>query len=420
MTFDRPDAQQRDDIDPLAPFRQRFIIDEPALIYLDGNSLGRLPIATIDRSSRLIREEWGRRLIRSWNEAGWWDAPQRIGAQIATLIGARPDEVIIADSTSINLFKLAVAALRHQTGRQRLLTDDLNFPSDLYILQGAIELLGKQHELGVMPSPDGVHGADVAAHLDDQTALLTLSHTVFKSGFTYDIATVTAQAHEVGAMVLWDLSHSAGAVAMDLTAAGVDLAVGCTYKYLNGGPGSPAFLYVRRDLQEKLHNPLSGWLGQRSPFDFALDYRPAAGLRRFLTGTPPMAALALIEPGVALLNEAGIAALRGKSVAQTEYLIALWDAWLRPLGVALRSPRQAAQRGSHVTLAHPEGRRINRTLIEQMKVLPDFRAPDNIRFGITPLYTTYTEIYDAMARLRQVIEEKLYERYDPAERPDVT
>jgi kynureninase len=413
-------AAELDAQDPLAAYRDRFVIADPGLIYLDGNSLGRLPKAAVDLAADLVARQWGQELIRGWN-AGWWQAPERVGAKIARLIGAQPDEVIVADATSVNLFKLVVTALRRQAGRTRLVTDNLNFPSDLYILQGAIDLLGGAHELAVVPSADGIYGPETAlrAQLDSHAALLTLSHTVFKSGFIYDMAEMTAAAHAAGALVLWDLSHSVGAVPVDLNAAGADLAVGCTYKYLNGGPGAPAFLYVRRDLQAQLGNPLSGWWGQARPFDFGLDYQPAAGLRRFLTGTMPVLSLLLIEPGVDLLLEAGMDALRAKSTAQTEYLIGLWEAVLAPLGFTLNSPRNASRRGSHVSLGHAEGLRIDLALIEDMQVLPDFRRPDNIRLGIAPLYTTYADIHSAVMRMRQIVVERLYERY-PAEPPAVT
>ena len=258
-------AIELDARDPLAHFRERFVITDPDLIYMDGNSLGRLPRATVSLAGELIQQQWGERLIKSWNE-GWFTAPERVGAKIAHLVGAQSDEVIIADSTSVNLFKLVVAALRIQHGRSRILTDNLNFPSDLYVLQGAIDLLDKQHRLDIIPSPDDIHGpvAELQARLDNQTALLTLSHTVFKSGYTYDMPTITAAAHAAGALVLWDLSHSVGAIPVDLHAAQVDLAIGCTYKYLNGGPGAPAFLYIRRDLQDVLSNPIAGWMGSKA------------------------------------------------------------------------------------------------------------------------------------------------------------
>jgi kynureninase len=420
MRTDLAYARTLDAADPLAHFRGRFVLPDPALIYLDGNSLGRLPQASTALSQHVVAHTWGDRLIRSWNE-GWFDLPERIGAKIARLIGAQPDEVIVADSTSVNLFKLAVAALRYQAGRARILTDNLNFPSDLYVLQGIIDLLGQQHRLEVLPAVDGIHGPAeaLAAALDDDVALLTLSHTVFKSGYTYDMAALTARAHAAGALVLWDLSHSVGSVPIDLTAAGADLAIGCGYKYLNGGPGAPAFLYIRRELQAALHNPISGWMGQANLFGFDLDYAPTHGLRRFLTGTPPVVSLALLEPGVDILLEAGMDALRAKSVQQTSYLIDLWETELAPLGYTLNSPREATQRGSHVALGHPEGLRIARTLIDELNVLPDFRAPDNIRLGITPLYTSFADIHTAVQRMAQVVAERLYER-QPTSAPVVT
>jgi len=266
----------------------------------------------------------------------------------------------------------------------------------------------------VIPSADGIHGpADaLIAAMDEDTALVTLSHTVFKSGYQYDMAAVTAATHRAGALALWDLSHSAGSVLVDLNSAAADLAVGCTYKYLNGGPGAPAFLYVRRDLQDALANPISGWIGQHDPFDFALDYAPAAGIRRFLTGTPPLLSLAAVEPGVDLLLEAGMDRLRERSVRLSEYFIALYEARLAPLGFRLNSPREVARRGSHVSLGHDEGLRINLSLIHDVKVLPDFRRPDNIRIGIASLYNTFAELHEAVERIVAVVENHLYERHD--------
>lgn len=418
--LDPQHAQALDAQDPLAAFRQEFVVDDPALIYLDGNSLGRLPRRTRSLIQDTVDRQWGERLIRGWNE-GWLDLAQRIGDKIAALLGAQPGEVVAAESTSTNLFKLAVAALKARPGRRTIVTDDLNFPSDLYIFQGIVDLLGGEHRLVVVPSPDGIHGPvdALAAAIDEDTALVSLSHTVFKSAYTYDMAAVTTLAHQAGALALWDLSHSAGAVPVDLNGAGADLAVGCTYKYLNGGPGAPAFLYVRRDLHDSLRNPIAGWFSQAAPFDFDLAYQPAAGLRRMLTGTPPVLSLAAIEPGIDLLLAAGMDQVRAKSMQQTEYLVALYGNLLQPLGFQLNSPRDAARRGSHISIGHPEGWRINRALIEQMQVLPDFRAPDNIRLGITPLYTTFDDIRQAVQRLRTVVETRLYEQY-PAERPAVT
>jgi kynureninase len=413
LALDIEYARRLDTVDPLTAFRDRFVINDPDLIYLDGNSLGRLPRAATERLSDVIHEEWSNRLVRGWSE-GWFEAPQRIGGKIARLLGAAEDEVILADSTSVNLFKLALAALRTRPGRRTILTDDLNFPSDLYILQGIAQLVGGQ--VRVIPSTDGIHGpADaLCAAIDDDTALVTLSHTTFKSGYVYDMAVVTAAAHRAGALTLWDLSHSAGAVPVNLNGAAADLAVGCTYKYLNGGPGAPAFLYVRRDLQTLLANPISGWIGRRDPFDFALDYAPAPGIRRFLTGTPPILSLSAVEPGIDMLLEAGLERLRERSLRLSEYLIALWEARLAPLGFRLNSPRDPARRGSHVSFGHDEGLRVNLALIRDMKVLPDFRRPDNIRLGIAPLYNTFADLHTAVERLRAVVAERLYERHDPS------
>jgi kynureninase len=413
-------ARALDAGDELAPFRDRFVPGEPGLIYLDGNSLGRPPREAVARSRDLVGDEWGRRLIRGWND-GWLGLARRIGAKIARVIGAGDDEVIVADSTSVNLFKLAVAALQARPGRTRLVTDDLNFPTDRYILQAAARLAGPDYRVDVVPSPDGVGvpAEALADAIDSRTALVALSHVAYKSGFVHDLPAVTDLAHRRGALVLWDLSHSAGAVPLGLADAGADLAVGCTYKYLHGGPGAPAYLYVRRDLQAGLANPIAGWFGHHDPFAFAPDYRPASGLGRFLTGTPPVVSLALIEPGVDLVNEAGIGRIRAKAVAQTEYLVGLWEAVLEPLGFVLRSPRDAGRRGAHVALGHPEGWRVARALVERMNVIPDFRPPDTLRLGLSPLGTTFAEICAAAQALRTVVADRLYLHYS-GERAGVT
>lgn len=411
------EARRLDAADELASFRSRFVIDDPALIYLDGNSLGRLPQATVTLLPDAVTRQWGSRLIRSWNE-GWIEAPARIGDKIGQLLGAAPGEVTVADSTTVNLFKLALAALHAQPGRHKIITDDLNFPSDLYALQGICQLLGPDYRVEAVPSPDGIHGhvEALAAAIDEETALVTLSHTTFKSAYTYDMAAITELAHCKGALVLWDLSHAAGSVVVNLGRAHTDLAIGCTYKYLNGGPGAPAFLYVRRDLQALLTNPIQGWMGQANMFNFGLDYERAPGLPHFLTGTPPILSTLAIEPGIDLLLEAGIDRVRAKSVQQTAYLIALWEQELAPLGFTLNSPRDSRWRGSHISLGHAEAWRIDQTLIHEMKVLPDFRKPDNIRFGITPLYTTFTEIYEAVMRTKRVVTEQLYLKYSQENR----
>jgi kynureninase len=381
-----------DAADPLRDFRERFVPDESGLIYLDGNSLGRLPKATVALMQDVIERQWGQRLIRSWNE-GWFDLSERIGAKVARLLGAREDEVIVADSTSVNLYKLALAALeaKRDSGRATILTDDLNFPSDIYVLQGIAAHYGGEFQVKVIPSRDGIHGdaERLCAEIDESVALVTLSHTCFKSAYTYDMAAINALAREKGAITLWDLSHSGGSVVVELDNSAADLAVGCTYKYLNGGPGAPAWLYVSGEMQRLLRNPISGWMSQRNLFDFGLEYAQSAGMRGFLAGTPPMLSLAAIEPGVDLLLEAGMENLRSKSVRQSEYMVALWEEQLAPLGYTLNSPRDVAWRGSHISLGHVEGWRIDQALIHRMNTLPDFRQPDNIRLGIAPLYNTF-------------------------------
>jgi kynureninase len=409
-------AEELDRLDELAGFRSRFIITDDNLIYLDGNSLGRLPIESAQKMQVVVQNEWGHRLIRAWND-GWIAYSMQLGAKIASLIGAKPDEVLVADSTSINLFKLAIAVLQQNPDRRKIVSDSFNFPTDLYILQGVIDLLGKKHTLQLVKSPDGIsipiEAVDKA--IDNQTGLVCLTHVAFKSAYMYDMQRITDLAHQAGAFMLWDLSHSTGAVPLDLNACGVDLAVGCTYKYLNGGPGAPAYLYIRRDLQDKLRTPLWGWFAARDKFAFDLEFTPAEGIAGFQAGTPPILSMKAIETGVDLILEAGINRIRNKSVLQSEYLIYLAEQWLYPLGFKPGSPADAAQRGSHVSLQHPEGYRINRALIEApdggVKVIPDFRAPNNIRLGIAPLYTRFVDINRAMARIKEILENEIYQRY---------
>ena len=405
-------AKALDKEDALSHYKHEFYTSDTHLIYLDGNSLGRLPKASLLRAEELVKQEWGSRLIRGWNE-GWFEAPERIGAKIAALIGAQKDEVIVADSTTINLFKLLLSALHYQKDRNLILTDDLNFPSDLYAMEAACKLLDKGHSVKRCISADGIHGPveDLLGSLDRQVSLLSLTHTVFKSGFVYDMNELTQAAHEVGALALWDLSHSVGSVDIDLNGANVDLAVGCTYKYLNGGPGAPAFLYVRKDLQAKLFNPLAGWMGKKNMFDFALEYEADSSIRQFLTGTPPILSLELMEPGVDMLLDVGMKALRQKSVQQSEYFIYLWEEKLASYGFSLKSPRDVSQRGSHVSLGHKQGLSISQAMIHEKNIIPDFRPPDNLRFGLTPLYLSFKDIFNVVSRIEEIMQEKLYEKY---------
>jgi len=424
-------ALQLDRQDSLAAYRGEFVIDDPDLIYLDGNSLGRMPKAVIQRMRVAVEEEWGKDLIRSWNK-GWWQAPVRVGEKIAPLLGAAPGQVIVSDQTSVDLFKLAAAALALRPERKRIVTDTFNFPSDLYILQGIVKLLlpppreallkgagrgvGDEggHEIVRVGALDDDITPDLAgleAAMDENTALVTLSHVTFKSGYRYDMQRITDLAHRKGALVLWDLSHSAGALPVELDRCNADFAIGCTYKYLNGGPGAPAFLYVNESLQDSVVSPIWGWWGQTRPFAFDLDYQPAPGMSRFLAGTAPILSLLAMESALALPLQAGIARLREKSVRLTQYAIELSDSLLAPLGFTLGSPRDPDLRGSHLSLRHADGYRVNRALIEEMKVIPDFRAPDNIRLGFAPLYTSFTDVWEGLDRLRRAVEEKRYQKY---------
>jgi len=417
-------ARELDAGDELASFRGEFVIDDPNLIYLDGNSLGRLPKRSIRHLENAVLKEWGGRLIRIWND-GWISTPTDLGAKIARLVGAQPDEILVTEATSINLFKLAVAALQARPDRSKIVSDVFNFPSDLYVLQGIIQLLRNRHHMELVPSADGITISPeaVTATIDADTALVSLTHVAFKSGFMYDMARVTEQAQMAGALMLWDLSHSVGAAPVDLNGCHVDLAVGCTYKYLNGGPGAPAFLYVRKDLQAHLSQPLWGWFAAERPFEFSLDFVPARDISRYRVGTPPMLSMKALEPAIDIFLEADMEKIRAKSIKQTEYLIFLAERWLLPLGFTLGSPRRPEIRGSHVSLRHPEGYRINRALIESpppaRKCIPDFRPPDNIRLGVAPLYTTFIEIYQALDLMKTIVEDGVYEQY-PAEKLAVT
>lgn len=411
-------ARKLDAEDELASYREEFVINDDQLIYMDGNSLGRLPRQTITRLQEILEKEWGEDLIRGWN-AGWFQAPARLGEKIARMIGAAPGQVIVCDSTSVNLFKLVLAALSLYPDRRTIISDRLNFPSDLYILQGCMRLLnenkdqGDQYSLNLIPSENeiDIDIDDLSKVVDQHTVLVTLSQVTFKSGFLYDVDTVTQIAHHAGALVLWDLSHSVGVVPIELDDWGVDMAVGCTYKYLNGGPGSPAFLYIRRDLQEQVLSPIWGWFGQRSPFAFDLQYRPAQDISRFLAGTPQVLSLLAMEAGLDLQIQADIERIQSKSIQLTSYLVYLFDEILAPLGFILGSPRDPGRRGSHISLRHPEGYRINRALIEEMDVLPDFREPDHIRLGLAPLYTRFFDVWQAVDRLRRVVEEGRFRHY---------
>jgi kynureninase len=411
---DRDRARALDAADPLAPFVAESIVTEPDLLYLDGNSLGRLTHRARRRLLQVVDDEWAGGLVRSWE--AWIDLPVQLGDALARhLLGAEPGEVVVGDATTVNLYKAVSAAIAARPGARAVVTDDDNFPTDRYVLEGLAARHGLEYREVRSDPIDGPDADTIGAALDG-AALLCLSHVTYGSGALADMAGLTALAHEHGALVVWDLSHAVGSVPVRLGAAGADLAVGCTYKYVNGGPGAPAFTYVRRDLQAELRQPIWGWFGQRDQFAMGPGYQPVDGIGSWLTGSPAVLGLACVDAGVALLADAGIERLRAKGMALTSLIVDLADAWLTPLGFSLASPRAAERRGSHVALAHPDGRRISQALVDVAGVVPDFRAPDRLRLGPAPIATRFVDVWDALDRLRRLVERGAHERHVPPPR----
>lgn len=395
------EVRQMDAEDSIAAMRGRFALPE-GMIYLDGNSLGALPVATAARVADTVSREWGRGLIGSWNTAGWITAPQRVGAKIATVLGADAGEVVVADSTSINLFKLLVAACRARPDRRVILSEQGNFPTDLYVAQGVAALL-PEVELRTVPREE------IVAAIDESVAVVMLTHVHYKTAEKFDVAGVTRAAHEQGALMLWDLSHSVGAIGLDLNAANVDLAIGCGYKYLNGGPGAPAFLFVAERHHGVLQSPITGWMGHAAPFAFGDDYAPGEGMNRFLCGTPPILALAALEVGVDLFLEVDRSSLFEKSQALCSLFIELVEKRCAGLGLTLVTPRDPDRRGSHVSFAHADGYPVMQALIAR-RLIGDFRAPDILRFGFTPLYLGYEDVWRAVDILHDVLASGSWDR----------
>lgn len=397
-------ALEMDRDDLLASMRGRFALPE-GVIYLDGNSLGVLPHGVAERLNKAVTEDWGRGLIRSWNDAGWIDLPQSIGAKIAPLIGASPHNVVMADSTSVNLFKVISAALALQTSRHKIVTETRNFPTDNYIAEGVIKQMGDQHHL--------IHvedGDDILAVLDEDTAFLMLTHVNYRNGKMHDMKAVTKAAHDKGVLVIWDLAHSAGAVPVNLDDADVDFAVGCSYKYLNGGPGAPAFVYVADRHLGGFMQPLSGWFAHQSPFAFAPEYEAAVDIKQYLCGTPPVLSSLALDAALDLWEGIDLAAIRQKSLALTDYFITLVEARCAGHGLSLITPREGAHRGSQVSFTHPgSGYAIISALIAQ-GVIGDFRAPDILRFGFTPLYTSFTDVWQAVDKLADILETRRWDQ----------
>lgn len=411
---DRAQALKLDQADPLKSFRDRFVIVDDGLIYLDGNSLGRLPRETPQRISQLLEHDWGERLIRGWSE-GWMELPITVGDRLGeNLLGAAPGQTAVADSTTVCFYKLACAALAARPERTEIVTDTDNFPTDRYVLEGLATEKGLTIRWIEADPNTGPQPEQIAACVNAETALVTFSQVSYRSAYILDAKAITAIAHAAGALALWDLSHSAGAIPVELDQDGIDLAVGCTYKYLNGGPGAPAFLYVRREHQERLRQPIWGWLGRRDPFEMAQGYAPGDGISALLSGTPPMLGLTAASVGIELAIEAGIGPIRAKATQLTEFAIDLVDRWLADAGVSVGSPREPERRGAHVALVHPDARALTQRLIEA-GVIVDFRTPDVIRLGLSPLTTRFVEVWDGLDRLRRMLGRDRGERSEPRE-----
>jgi kynureninase len=393
-------AAALDAADPLASYRDRFVGADTDLVYFDGNSLGRPLRVTGDRLAAFVSDEWGGRLIRGWDEE-WFDLPLTLGDRLGRVaLGAAPGQVTIGDSTTVLLYKAMRAAVAARPGRTELVLDRDNFPTDRYLAAGLAEECGLTLRWIDVDTAEGVHPEQVAAVVGEQTALVVLSHVAYRSAWLADAATITSLAHDAGALVLWDLSHSGGSVEVELDTWNVDLAVGCTYKYLNGGPGSPAYLYAARRHLATMEQPIQGWVGARDPFLMGPDYAPAEGVRRFQSGTPPVLSMLPVRDMLEVLEQAGIAAVREKSVALTQYAVQLADELLSTLGVEVASPRDPALRGGHVTLRHPSMEAVTARLWRR-DVIPDYRDPGGLRIGLSPLSTSFAEVERGMTTVRE-------------------
>jgi kynureninase len=404
--MDRTEAEGLDAADPLAGFRDEFVVADEGLVYFDGNSLGRLPRRTAERLAAVVTDEWGTGLVRSWTE--WFDLPGRVGDRLArAALGAAGGQVVVGDSTTVNLYKLAAAAFDSRPGRCAVVCDPGDFPTDRYVIAGLAQARGLEMR------PVG-GGGRLESALDGDVALVMFSVVDYRTGEIADVPAVTDAAHRAGALTLWDLSHAAGAIEIRLDEWNVDLATGCSYKYLNAGPGAPAWLYVREALHEQLLPPVWGWFGQRDQFAMGPVFEPAPGIRRWVSGTPAVLGLVALDEALAVLERAGMARVRTKAVALTTLAADLAHAWLAPLGFTLASPVDARRRGSHVALRHPEARRLSRALREEAATVADFRPPDLLRVGLSPLTTRFTEVWDGLDRIRRLATDQAWDRYDPA------
>jgi kynureninase len=413
----REDCLRLDAEDPLAAMREEFVLP-PGTIYLDGNSLGALPRVSLAQAQRTVDRDWGVGLIDSWNDAGWYEMPRRVGNRLAKLIGADDGEVVVTDTISVNLFKLLAAALRFMASaspeRNVIVSERDNFPADLYIVEGLIELLGGRHGLRLVDAPDQLGDA-----LSTDVAAVLLTEVDYRSGYLHDMREVTRQVKDAGALMIWDLAHSAGALPIDLTASGADGAVGCTYKYLNAGPGAPGFVWVPRRNQARFRQPLSGWWSHRTPFAMCAEYVPADGIAQYLCGTPPVVSLALVESALSVFERVSMRAVREKSIALTSLFIDLAESRCAGFGLRLASPRDSARRGSQVSFRHENAYALKQALI-QHRVIGDFREPDILRFGFTPLYLRFVDVWDAVEELRQVLTTEEWKRREFSVRQAVT
>lgn len=411
-TLTRDSLAAMDANDPLAHFKDKFFVPD-GVLYFDGNSLGAVLKTVEGRIHEVITQEWGVGLIRSWNRAGWYEMPRRLGDKIARLIGANPGEVVVADSTSVNLFKVLAAGVKLNPNRRVILSEPDNFPTDLYMAQGLIRLLGSDHELVLKPANE------IMSAIDEDTALVMLTHVNYRTGAMHDMKAITAQAHAKGALVIWDLAHSAGALQVDLTGANADFAIGCGYKYLNGGPGAPAFVYVAQRHQADFSQPLAGWMGHNKPFAFDWKYEPAEGIGRYLAGTQPVLSMAALECGVDLMLEADMSQVRQKSLAMADVFIQLVEERCGNYGLELVTPRDGTVRGSQVSYSHPQGFPIMQALVAA-GVIGDYREPNILRFGFTPLYVSYTDIWDTVTILADILEKRTWEQAAFQRRGNVT
>ena len=413
---DREYALELDRNDPLAHFKADFVVSDPQMCYLDGNSLGRMPIATVESIYNFLTQEWGRELVTGWGH--WIDEAQPTGDLLgASALGAGPGQVLICDTTSVNFYQLCLAAIAARPGRKTIVSDTANFPTDRYILDGIAKQLGLNlvlinNEDPAIATHERITTEVLAPYLNDDVALVTLEVIQYRSGARSDIKSITDQVRAIGGLVVWDASHAVGAIEMNLDASGADLCVGCTYKYGNSGPGAPAWLYVSTRVQKELQVPIQGWFAQEAQFEMGPVFERAAGIRGFQIATPPIMGMRSVKSAFTMISQAGITEIAKKAAVGTDLMIDLFDAWLAPLGMELHTPRDSSQRGGHISIVHPDAAQICVALRKISNVIPDYRAPNSIRLAISPLPTSYVEVWDGFDRLRDLVASGRYKEID--------